>query len=65
MPDSALAVVFAAGVDAPGLSPSELAINTRLCRLFEARWSELVRIPDDELCEVTLGVTCSCYAYSS
>ncbi|KAE8967628.1 hypothetical protein PF011_g27486, partial [Phytophthora fragariae] len=42
--DPALALAAAAGLDAPGLSPSELAINARLCRLLEARWPELARI---------------------
>ncbi|KAE8988794.1 hypothetical protein PR003_g22909 [Phytophthora rubi] len=55
--DPALALAAAAGLDAPGLSPSELAINARLCRLLEARWPELARISDDELCEVTLRVS--------
>ncbi|KAE9275690.1 hypothetical protein PR003_g29261 [Phytophthora rubi] len=55
--DPALALAAAAGLDAPGLSPSELAINARLCRLLEARWPELVRISDDELREVTLRVS--------
>ncbi|KAE8979333.1 hypothetical protein PF011_g22891 [Phytophthora fragariae] len=53
----ALALAAAAGLDAPGLSPSELAINARLCRLLEARWPELARISDDELREVTLRVS--------
>ncbi|KAE8970006.1 hypothetical protein PR002_g27250 [Phytophthora rubi] len=55
--DPALALAGAAGLDAPGLSPSELAINARLCRLLEARWPELARISDDELREVTLRVS--------
>ncbi|KAE9270559.1 hypothetical protein PF001_g28753, partial [Phytophthora fragariae] len=55
--DPALALAAAAGLDAPGLSPSELAINARLCRLLEARWPELARISDDELREVTLRVS--------
>ncbi|KAE9293107.1 hypothetical protein PF008_g24887 [Phytophthora fragariae] len=55
--DPALAIAAAAGLMAPGLSPSELAINARLCRLLEARWPELARISDDELREVTLRVS--------
>ncbi|KAE9298510.1 hypothetical protein PF008_g23478 [Phytophthora fragariae] len=55
--DRALALAAAAGLDAPGLSPSELAINARLCRLLEARWPELARISDDELRGVTLRVS--------
>ncbi|KAE9087457.1 hypothetical protein PF010_g19722 [Phytophthora fragariae] len=55
--DPALALAAAAGLDAPGLSPIELAINARLCRLLEARWPELARISDDELREVTLRVS--------
>ncbi|KAE9175504.1 hypothetical protein PF005_g25371 [Phytophthora fragariae] len=55
--DPALAVDAAAGMDAPGLSPNELAINARLCRLLEVRWPELARIPDDALREVTLRVS--------
>ncbi|KAE8983117.1 hypothetical protein PR003_g24386 [Phytophthora rubi] len=55
--DPALAVAASPGVDAPALSPSELAINARLCRLLEARWPELAWISDDELREVTLQVS--------
>ncbi|KAE8888644.1 hypothetical protein PF007_g23276 [Phytophthora fragariae] len=55
--DPALTLAAAAGLDAPGLSPSELAINARLCRLLEARWPGLARISDDELREVTLRVS--------
>ncbi|KAE8982737.1 hypothetical protein PF005_g25735 [Phytophthora fragariae] len=57
--DPALTLAAAAGLDAPGLSPSELAINARLwlCRLLEDRWPELARVSDDELREVTLRVS--------
>ncbi|KAE8969981.1 hypothetical protein PF011_g26592 [Phytophthora fragariae] len=55
--DPALTLAAAAGLDAPGLSSNELAINARLCRLLEARWPELARISDDELREVTLRVS--------
>ncbi|GMF56477.1 unnamed protein product [Phytophthora fragariaefolia] len=35
--DPALALAAATGIDAPGISPGDLALNARLCRLLEAR----------------------------
>ncbi|KAG6584807.1 uncharacterized protein IUM83_16557 [Phytophthora cinnamomi] len=55
--DPTLAVAAAAGVDAPGLSTSELALNARLCRLLEAHWPELAQIPTGESREITLRVS--------
>ncbi|GMF56441.1 unnamed protein product [Phytophthora fragariaefolia] len=42
--DPALALAAAAGFDAAGLSPGDLALNARLCRLLEARWPELSQV---------------------
>ncbi|GMF53006.1 unnamed protein product [Phytophthora fragariaefolia] len=55
--DPALALAAATGIDAPGLSPSDLALNARLCRLLEARWPELSQVQPSEVREITLRVS--------
>ncbi|GMF43577.1 unnamed protein product [Phytophthora fragariaefolia] len=55
--DPALALVAAAGFDAPGLSPGDLALNARLCRLLEARRPELSQVQPSEVREITLRVS--------
>ncbi|GMF34929.1 unnamed protein product [Phytophthora fragariaefolia] len=55
--DPALALAAAAGIDAPGLSPGDLALNARLCRLLEARWPELSQVQSSEVREITLRVS--------
>ncbi|GMF40703.1 unnamed protein product [Phytophthora fragariaefolia] len=55
--DPALAIAAAAGIDAPGLSPGDLALNARLCRLLEARWPELSQVQPSEVREITLRVS--------
>ncbi|GMF46777.1 unnamed protein product [Phytophthora fragariaefolia] len=55
--DPALAVAAAAGIDAPGLSPGDLALNARQCRLLEARWPELPQLQPSEVREITLRVS--------
>ncbi|GMF53861.1 unnamed protein product [Phytophthora fragariaefolia] len=55
--DPALALPAAAGIDAPGLSPGDLALNARLCRLLEARWPELSQVQPNEVREITLRVS--------
>ncbi|GMF56357.1 unnamed protein product [Phytophthora fragariaefolia] len=55
--DPALALAAAAGIDAPGLSPGDLALNALLCRLLEARWPELSRVQPSEVREITLRVS--------
>ncbi|GMF57360.1 unnamed protein product [Phytophthora fragariaefolia] len=55
--DPALALAAAAGIDAPGLSPGDLALNARLCRLLEARWPELSQFQPSEVREITLRVS--------
>ncbi|GMF49073.1 unnamed protein product [Phytophthora fragariaefolia] len=55
--DPALAVAAAAGIDAPGLSPGDLALNTWLCRLLEARWPEFSQVQPSEVREITLRVS--------
>ncbi|GMF16264.1 unnamed protein product [Phytophthora fragariaefolia] len=54
--DRALALAAAAGFDAPGLSPDDLALNARLLRLLETRWPELSQAQPDEVREITLRV---------
>ncbi|GMF57302.1 unnamed protein product [Phytophthora fragariaefolia] len=54
--DPALALAAAAGIDAPGFSPGDLALNVRLCRLLEARWPELSQVQPSEVREITLRV---------
>ncbi|GMF49870.1 unnamed protein product [Phytophthora fragariaefolia] len=55
--DPALALAAAAGIDAPGLSPGDLALNARLCRLLETRWPELSQVQPSEVREITLRVS--------
>ncbi|GMF53915.1 unnamed protein product [Phytophthora fragariaefolia] len=55
--DPALALAAAAGIDAPGLSPGDLALNARLCRLLEVRWPELSQVQPSEVREITLRVS--------
>ncbi|GMF51349.1 unnamed protein product [Phytophthora fragariaefolia] len=55
--DPALALAAAAGIDAPGLSPGDMALNARLCRLLEARWPELSQVQPSEVREITLRVS--------
>ncbi|GMG18314.1 unnamed protein product [Phytophthora fragariaefolia] len=55
--DPALALAAAAGIDAPGLSPGDLALNARLCRLLEARWPEMSQAQPSEVREITLRVS--------
>ncbi|GMF56439.1 unnamed protein product [Phytophthora fragariaefolia] len=55
--DPALALAAVAGIDAPGLSPGDLALNGRLCRLLEARWPELSQVQPSEVREITLRVS--------
>ncbi|KAG7381091.1 hypothetical protein PHYPSEUDO_006467 [Phytophthora pseudosyringae] len=54
--DPALTIAAASGVDAPGLSPSDLHLNTRLCRFLEACWPELSRDEPGDTREITLCV---------
>ncbi|KAG7381262.1 hypothetical protein PHYPSEUDO_006267 [Phytophthora pseudosyringae] len=54
--DPALAIAAASGVDAPGFSPSDLHLNTRLCRLLESRWPELSRVEPGDTRGITLCV---------
>ncbi|KAG7375678.1 hypothetical protein PHYPSEUDO_015622 [Phytophthora pseudosyringae] len=54
--DPALAIAAASGVDAPGLSPSDLHLNTGLCRLLESRWPELSQVEPGDTREITLCV---------
>ncbi|GMF43536.1 unnamed protein product [Phytophthora fragariaefolia] len=55
--DPALALAAAAGIDAPGLSPGDLALNARRCRLLETRWPELSQVQPSEVREITLRVS--------
>ncbi|GMF28427.1 unnamed protein product [Phytophthora fragariaefolia] len=50
------ALALAAATDAPGLSPGDLALNARLCRLLEARWPELSQAQPGKVREITLRV---------
>ncbi|GMF17643.1 unnamed protein product [Phytophthora fragariaefolia] len=51
--DPALALAAAAGIDTPGLSSGDLAINARLCRLLETRWPELSQVQPSEVREIS------------
>ncbi|GMF39960.1 unnamed protein product [Phytophthora fragariaefolia] len=55
--DPALALAAVARIDAPGLSPGDLAPNARLWRLFETRWSALAQVHPSEVREITLRVS--------
>ncbi|GMF40031.1 unnamed protein product [Phytophthora fragariaefolia] len=46
--DPHMAVAAAGGLDVPGLSPSDLRLNARLCRLLAERFSEAMVIPSGE-----------------
>ncbi|GMF34071.1 unnamed protein product [Phytophthora fragariaefolia] len=43
-----MAVAAAGGRDAPGVSPSDLQLNARLCRLLTERFPEDMAIPSGE-----------------
>ncbi|GMF58233.1 unnamed protein product [Phytophthora fragariaefolia] len=55
--DPALALAAAAGIDAPGLLPGDLALTARPCRLLEARWPGLSQVQPSEAREITLRVS--------
>ncbi|GMF48308.1 unnamed protein product [Phytophthora fragariaefolia] len=55
--DPVLALAAAAGIDAPGLSPGDLVLNARPCRLLEARCPELSQVQSSEVREITLRVS--------
>ncbi|GMF33636.1 unnamed protein product [Phytophthora fragariaefolia] len=55
--DPALALAAATGIDAPGLSPGDLALNARLCRHLETRWPELSQVQPSQVREITLRVS--------
>ncbi|GMF16007.1 unnamed protein product [Phytophthora fragariaefolia] len=55
--DPALALAAAAGIEAPGLSPGDLALNARQCCLLETRWPELSQGQPSEVREITLRVS--------
>ncbi|GMF51342.1 unnamed protein product [Phytophthora fragariaefolia] len=55
--DPALALAAAAGIDAPVLSPCDLAPNAPLCRLLETRWPEMSQVQPGEVREITLQVS--------
>ncbi|GMF33967.1 unnamed protein product [Phytophthora fragariaefolia] len=55
--DPALARAAAAGIDASGLLPGDLALNARLCRLLETRWPELSQVQPREVREITLRIS--------
>ncbi|GMF27066.1 unnamed protein product [Phytophthora fragariaefolia] len=46
--DPHMAVAAAGGLNAPGLSPSDLQLNDRLCRLLAERFPEAMVIPSGE-----------------
>ncbi|GMF47903.1 unnamed protein product [Phytophthora fragariaefolia] len=48
MHDPHLAAAAAGGLDAPGLSPSDLQLNARLCRILAERFPEAMEIPSGE-----------------
>ncbi|GMF36257.1 unnamed protein product [Phytophthora fragariaefolia] len=52
--DPALALVATTGIDPPGLSPGDLALNARMCRVLETRWPELSLVQPGEVREITL-----------
>ncbi|GMF57409.1 unnamed protein product [Phytophthora fragariaefolia] len=51
-----MAVAAAGGLDAPGLSPSDLQLNARLCRLLAERFPEVMVIPSGETRTLALQV---------
>ncbi|GMG18041.1 unnamed protein product [Phytophthora fragariaefolia] len=48
MHDPHMAAAAAGGLDAPGLSPSDLQLNARLCRILAERFPEAMEIPSGE-----------------
>ncbi|GMF50635.1 unnamed protein product [Phytophthora fragariaefolia] len=48
MHDPHMAAAAAGGLDAPGLSPSDLQLNARLCRILAERFPEAMAIPSGE-----------------
>ncbi|GMF44522.1 unnamed protein product [Phytophthora fragariaefolia] len=48
MHDPHIAAAAAGGLDAPGLSPSDLQLNARLCRILAERFPEAMEIPSGE-----------------
>ncbi|GMF58242.1 unnamed protein product [Phytophthora fragariaefolia] len=48
MQDPHMAAAAAGGLDAPGLSPSDLQLNARLCRILAERFPEAMEIPSGE-----------------
>ncbi|EGZ10225.1 hypothetical protein PHYSODRAFT_338893, partial [Phytophthora sojae] len=56
MHDPHMAATAAAGLDAPGLSPADLQLNARLCRILAQRFPEVMDIPAGETRRVELTI---------
>ncbi|EGZ13522.1 hypothetical protein PHYSODRAFT_335275 [Phytophthora sojae] len=56
MHDPHMAAAAAAGLDVPGLSPADLQLNARLCRILAQRFPEVMDIPAGETRRVELTI---------